>query len=60
MLGYSNYYDLDMKTDVAGYPNGCSMARDGTPIFNNPANGLGTKNSDAVPFCNKKKNPRKL
>ena len=33
------------------------MARDGAPIFNNAATGLGTKNSKAVPFCNKK-NPR--
>jgi len=58
LIGHINYHDLKMRTNVAGYPNGCSMAEDGAPIFNNAATGLGTKNSKAVPMCNKKKNPQ--
>jgi len=54
LTGYMNFHDLPMRKNVAGMPNGCSAHTDGSPIFNNAATGLGTKNSHATPLCHKK------
>jgi len=54
LIGYSNYLNKALRKNVAGMPNGCSAFKDGTPIFNNAATGLGTKNSEATPLCHKK------